>query len=123
MDKSDKSKHLIPGQHKFTPEELSKASKNSCTTKSFKRELMRKVHENPELISSIVDTIIEKAQDGDAKAWEVLIDLMGESVKREELKLKKKELRLKEKQLSGDTSENDMVKNWVNAVVEEEKNA
>ena len=49
-------------------------------------------------------------------------NILGKDNSSEELALKKKELALKEKQLTGDTGENDIVKNWVEAVISGDEN-
>lgn len=60
--------------------------------------------------------LFKEAKSGNVQAVKEVRNILGKDNSSEELALKKKELQLKEKQLSGDTGENDLVKDWINAV-------
>lgn len=70
----------------------------------------------------ILKGLFLKAASGDVAASKEIRNILGKDNSSEELTLKKKELALKEKQLSGDTGENDIIKMWIEAVTEGEKN-
>ncbi len=76
-----------------------KGAKASAITRNFVGALKRRLKDNPETMENIIDSLVEQAENGDIKAVECLIDLNGESVQREALKLKAKELKLKQKAL------------------------
>ena len=92
-------KNLIPQAHRLTVEEQSKGGKASGVSRNFKGALKKRLKENPEAVDTIIDSLIQQAESGNIKAVECLIDLTGESVQREALKIKSKELKLKEKAL------------------------
>ena len=56
-------------------------------------------------VFSVINHYLSKINYGDIKAVECLIDLNGESVQRESLKIKSKELKLKEKALQNTGTE------------------
>ena len=70
----------------------------------------------------ILKGLFLKAASGDVAAAKEIRNILGKDNSSEELALKKKELAIKEKQLSGDTGENDIIKMWIKAVTEGEKN-
>ncbi len=65
--------------------------------RSFKSTVKAKLREQPELFGEITDMLTTEALSGNLKALEILLDLSGETVQRETLRLKAKELKLKEK--------------------------
>ena len=91
------NENLIPGAHKLTVEEQSRGGKASGVSRSFKSALKNKLKANPELYDDVVDMLADEALNGNLKAVEMMLDLMGESAQRETLAIKRKELRLKEK--------------------------
>ena len=91
------NENLIPGAHKLTVEEQSRGGKASGVSRSFKSALKNKLKANPELYDDVVDMLADEALNGNLKAVEMMLDLMGESAQREALAIKRKELRLKEK--------------------------
>lgn len=70
----------------------------------------------------ILKGLFLRAATGDVAASKEIRNILGKDNSSEELALKKKELALKEKQLTGDTGENDIVKNWVEAVIGSDEN-
>ena len=91
--------NLIPGAHELTVEEQSKGGKASGISRNFRGALKKRLKDTPEDMDKIIDSLIQQAESGNVKAVECLIDLNGESVQREALKIKSKELKLKEKAL------------------------
>lgn len=80
----------------------SKGGKASGISRSFKSALKKKFKENPELYDGLIDMLTDEALTGrNLKAADMLIDLMGESVQRENHALKRKELKLKEDAVKG----------------------
>lgn len=79
-----------------------KGGKASGISRSFKSALKKKFKENPELYEKLIDMLTDEALTGrNLKAADMLIDLMGESVQRENQALKRKELKLKEDAVKG----------------------
>ena len=74
-----------------------KGGKASAISRNFVSALKKRLKDNPETMDKIIDSLVSQAENGDIKAVECLIDLNGESVQRESLKIKSKELKLKEK--------------------------
>lgn len=97
--------NLIPQAHKLTVEEQSKGGKASGISRNFKGALKKRLKDNPETMDNIIEALVNQAESGNVKAVECLIDLNGESVQRETLKIKSKELKLKEKALQNSTPE------------------
>ena len=95
----------IPQAHKLTVEEQSKGGKASGISRNFRGALKKRLKDTPEDMDKIIDSLIQQAESGNVKAVECLIDLNGESVQRESLKIKSKELKLKEKALHNSTPE------------------
>lgn len=94
--------NLIPLNKRTKSEQRaiqSKGGKASGLSRSFVSALKKRLKDNPETMENIIDSLVEQAENGDIKAVECLIDLNGESVQREALKLKAKELKLKQKAL------------------------
>ena len=91
--------NLIPQAHKLTVEEQSKGGKASGISRNFKGALKKRLKDNPETMDNIIEALVNQAESGNVKAVECLIDLNGESVQRESLRIKSKELKLKEKSL------------------------
>lgn len=97
-------KNLIPNSAR-SPDELRemarKGGKASGVSRSFSALWKKRIRENPELLETLLDNLIGMAQDGDAKAYTLLMDMGGESVRSQELAVKKQELKLKREQLRG----------------------
>lgn len=72
----------------------------SGVSRNFRGAMKKRIRDNPELIDKILDSLEEKACNGDFKALELILELVGESPKQMEIALKKKELKLKEKLIS-----------------------
>ena len=70
-------------------------------TASLKRAAKIYFKENPDAAMAIIGALVENALDGNVRAAEKLVDLIGESVQREELALKKKALARQEKPDNG----------------------
>ena len=70
----------------------------------------------------ILKGLFLKAAAGDVAASKEIRNILGKDNSSEELALKKRELELKEKQLSGDTGENDIVKDWIESVISSDVN-
>lgn len=88
--------NLIPGAHKLTVEEQSRGGKASGISRSFRSAVKKRIRENPELISKMIDSLIEMAtEEHDLKAMELLIELAGESPRQMEIKIKQQELKIK----------------------------
>ncbi len=93
-------KNLIPLNKRTKSEQreiAKKGGKASGAARSFKSAVKAKLKEQPELFGEITDMLTAEALSGNLKALEMLLDLSGESIQRESLKLKAKELKLKEK--------------------------
>ena len=138
------NENLIPGAHKLTVEEQSKGGKSSVKSRRRKksmREKMKMLLElpcadndrakleamgvSPEYMDNEMVLVMAqwlKAANGDKDAYDRVMSLMNRDIKHEELALRKKELALKEKQLSGDTGENDIVKDWIASVISSDEN-
>ena len=82
-----------------------KGGKSSAISRNFVSALKKRLKDNPETMDKIIDSLVSQAENGDIKAVECLIDLNGESVQRESLKIKSKELKLKEKALQNTGTE------------------
>ncbi len=93
--------NLIPNSER-TPEErrenARKAGIASGRARGFRSQLKKKIREHPELVEQLLDELIQEAMGGNMRAYELIIELCGESPKQEEISLKKKELKLREKQ-------------------------
>lgn len=94
--------NLIPNSER-TPEErreiARKGGKASGVSRSFAAAWKKRIRENPELLDELLSNLIQMAQDGNAKAYELLLDMGGESVRSQELKLRKQEQKLKREDL------------------------
>ena len=101
------NENLIPLSKRTKSEQReiqSKGGKASGISRSFKSALKKKFKENPELYDGLIDMLTDEALTGrNLKAADMLIDLMGESVQRENHALKRKELKLKEDAVKGIT--------------------
>lgn len=101
------NENLIPLSQRTKSEQReiqSKGGKASGISRSFKSALKKKFKENPELYDGLIDMLTDEALTGrNLKAADMLIDLMGESVQRENHALKRKELKLKEDAVKGIT--------------------
>lgn len=99
------NENLIPLSKRTKSEQReiqSKGGKASGISRSFKSALKKKFKENPELYEKLIDMLTDEALTGrNLKAADMLIDLMGESVQRENHALKRKELKLKEDAVKG----------------------
>jgi hypothetical protein len=95
----------------------SKGGKASGISRSFQSAFRKKVKDNPELFDELRDVVIEKALSGDPKFMELFIDLMGESVQRESLKLKRKEIRIKEQELKAKADEKEASGSFEDVIV------
>ena len=99
------NENLIPLSKRTKSEQReiqSKGGKASGISRSFKSALKKKFKENPELYDGLIDMLTDEALTGrNLKAADMLIDLMGESVQRENQALKRKELKLKEDAVKG----------------------
>ena len=62
----------------------------SGISRNLKGALKRRIKDDPDVLDDVVDSLIRQAKNGDVKAVEVIADLNGESVRREELAFKKK---------------------------------
>lgn len=140
-------KNLIPNS-KRTPSELreqtSKGGKKSGESRRRKRDMKAKMKMLLELpcceagdwneasamgvdISDIDNEMVmliglyKKAKTGDVSAIREVRNIAGKDISSEELSLKKQELELKKKQLSGDNRANDLVKDWMEAVQDNEQ--
>ena len=105
-------KNLIPFSERTESEQReirSKGGKASGVARGFRSALKSRLKAHPELYGSIIDTLTDKALSGDLKAVEMLVDLVGESVQRENLKLKRKELALKEKEQNGNVNQTEVI--------------
>ena len=80
--------------------------------------LKKRLKDNPETMDKIIDSLVSQAENGDIKAVECLIDLNGESVQRESLKIKSKELKLKEKALQNTGTEFSKEDPWLYTALE-----
>ena len=103
------NENLIPASHKLTVEEQSRGGKASAVSRSFRSATKKRLREHPELFNEIITMLIDKSLDGDLKAFELILELSGESPKQMELALKKRELKLKEQAMqSGATGEQEL---------------
>lgn len=104
------NENLIPLSKRTKSEQReiqSKGGKASGISRSFKSALKKKFKENPELYSKFVDMLTDEAlSKRNLKAADMLLDLMGESVQRENLDLKRKEFKLKEDAAKTNNPEN-----------------
>lgn len=94
--------NLIPNSER-TPSELRemarKGGKASGISRSFSALWKKRIRENPELLEKLLDNLLDMAMDGNAKAYALLMDMGGESVRSQELAVRKQELRLKKQQI------------------------
>jgi hypothetical protein len=99
------NENLIPLSKRTKSEQReiqSKGGKASGISRSFKSALKKKFKENPELYEELINMLTDEAlTERNLKAADMLIDLMGESVQRENHALKRKELKLKEDAVKG----------------------
>ena len=103
------NENLIPASHKLTVEEQSRGGKASAVSRSFRSATKKRLREHPELFEEIITMLMEKSLDGDLKAFELILELSGESPKQMELALKKRELKLKEQAMqAGATGEQEL---------------
>lgn len=96
----------------------SKGGKASGISRSFQASFRKKVKDNPELFDELRDVVIEKALGGDPKFMELFIDIMGESVQRESLKIKRKEIKIKEQELKQVEEASKSNSSFENAILE-----
>lgn len=92
--------NLIPFSERTESERreiCSKGGKASGVARSFRSAMKKRIRENPELIEKMLDRLEEEVDAGNLKAFELVIELSGESPKQMEIALKKKELKLREK--------------------------
>ncbi|MDE5884409.1 MAG: hypothetical protein K2H29_04950 [Oscillospiraceae bacterium] len=81
----------------------------SGISRSFRSATKKRLREHPELFEEIITMLMEKSLDGDLKAFELVLELSGESPKQMELALKKRELKLKEQAMqAGATGEQEL---------------
>lgn len=103
------NENLIPASHKLTVEEQSRGGKASAVSRSFRSATKKRLREHPELFNEIITMLMEKSLDGDLKAFELVLELSGESPKQMELALKKRELKMKEQAMqTGATGEQEL---------------
>ena len=103
------NENLIPAAHKLTVEEQSRGGKASAVSRSFRSATKKRLREHPELFEEIITMLMEKSLDGDLKAFELVLELSGESPKQMELALKKRELKMKEQAMqTGATGEQEL---------------
>lgn len=76
-----------------------KGGRASGISRSFRSAVKKRLRDSPELFVEITDMLTEKTLDGDLKAFELLLELAGESPKQIEISLKKRELKLKEESM------------------------
>lgn len=76
-----------------------KGGRASGISRSFRSAVKKRLKSSPELFPEIIDMLITKTLDGDLKAFELLLELAGESPKQMEISLKKRELKLKEESM------------------------
>lgn len=79
-----------------------KGGKVSGKAKSFRSMVKKHLKESPETMEELYNVVLEKALSGDLKAFEMLIELNGESPKQQEIKLKERDMKLKEKAFEKD---------------------
>lgn len=72
-----------------------KGGKKSGVSRGFRKTVMMWIKENPDKVDLMVNNLVEKALDGDLKAFELLIELAGESPKQMDLKIKRDELKFR----------------------------
>lgn len=84
-------------------EEAAKAGRKggiaSGVSRSFRSAVKKRIKEHPELIQDALDMLEGRMLDGDLKAFELFLELSGESAKQMEITLKKQELKLKKDML------------------------
>ena len=86
-----------------------KGGKASGISRNFRSATKKRLREHPELFEDIITMLMEKSLDGDLKAFELILELSGESPKQMELALKKRELKLKEQAMqTGITGEQEL---------------
>ncbi|MDE5884879.1 MAG: hypothetical protein K2H29_07395 [Oscillospiraceae bacterium] len=104
--------NLIPLNQRTKSEQREIAKKGgiaSGISRSFRSATKKRLREHPELFEEIITMLIEKSLDGDLKAFELVLELSGESPKQMELALKKRELKLKEQAMqTGATGEQEL---------------
>lgn len=76
-----------------------KGGKASGVSRGFRSATKKRLRDSPELFPEIIDMLVAKTLNGDLKAFELLLELAGESPKQMEISLKKKELKLKEESM------------------------
>lgn len=76
-----------------------KGGKASGVSRGFRSTTKKRLRDSPELFPEIIDMLVAKTLNGDLKAFELLLELAGESPKQMEISLKKKELKLKEESM------------------------
>ncbi len=100
--------NLIPLNQRTKSEQReiqSKGGKASGVSRNFKGALKKRLKDSPETMDNIIEALVNQAESGNVKAVECLIDLNGESVQREALKIKSRELKLKEKSMQNNQPE------------------
>ncbi|MDE6088308.1 MAG: hypothetical protein K2G25_07985 [Oscillospiraceae bacterium] len=106
------NENLIPMNQRSESERREmarKGGKASGISRSFRSATKKRLREHPELFNEIITMLIDKSLDGDLKAFELILELSGESPKQMELALKKRELKLKEQAMqSGATGEQEL---------------
>ena len=115
--------NLIPNSER-TPSELRemarKGGKASGISRSFSALWKKRVREHPELLEQLLDNLLEMAMNNDAKAYALLMEMGGESVRSQELALRKQELKLKKQQMQNSApGEQELPALW-NALSEED---
>ena len=106
------NENLIPMNQRSESERREmarKGGKASGISRSFRSATKKRLREHPELFNEIITMLIDKSLDGDLKAFELILELSGESPKQMELALKKRELKLKEQAMqTGATGEQEL---------------
>lgn len=87
-----------------TPSELReiarKGGKASGISRGFRSAVKKRFKEHPELIDELITELLAMAQEEhNIKAFNLLVELSGESANQQLLKLKKEELKLKKQML------------------------
>ncbi len=97
--------NLIPNSER-TPEErrenARKAGIASGRARGFRSRMKKKIQDSPELVEQLLDELIQEALDGNMRAYELIVELCGESAKQAEIALKKQELKLRKEQAKKD---------------------
>ena len=91
--------NLIPFNQRTESEHreiAKKGGKASGVSRSFRSAVKKRIRENPELITDVIDSLVEMAiNEHDLKAMELLIELAGESPRQMEIKIKQQDLKIK----------------------------